>query len=561
MRSNRSLLVVLLNLSVKDFVIVDRVELEFASGFTVLTGETGAGKSILIDALALVLGDRGEASMVRAGCERAELAAQFDLAQLPQLQTWLSENDLANADGECLLRRVVDNSGRSRAFINGRAATLQQLREAGEWLVDIHGQHAHQSLLRAAAQRALLDGYGGLTETQRQVAEAYRVWQELKQQREAGADNALILAQEREDLEARVKELTGLNFSTDEWQTLLAEHARLSNAVSLIDGARYGVDILSEADISLITQLAGLLSKLHQLREHDSALKETIELLEPALIQLQEAARSLNHYLQKLDLDPQRLSDCELRLNTIHSAARKYRVTPEQLPMLLDAANTRLASLIETVDPEALVRKEQAAKSQFDVRAKKLSTGRKQAAQQLSLKVSAILQQLAMAGGVFEVALNAVPEGAGFGYENVDFLVAAHTGIAPKPLAKVASGGELSRISLAIQVATINVAAVPTLIFDEVDVGIGGGVAEIVGGLLKDLGAQHQVLCITHLPQVAAQGHHHLQVAKETANGATLSRIETLSQKARVEEIARMLGGVEITEKTRAHAAEMLGKR
>jgi len=303
-----------------------------------------------------------------------------------------------------------------------------------------------------------------------------------------------------------------------------------------------------------------LLSKLNQLREHDSGLKETIELLEPAEIQLQEAAHSLNHYLQKLELDPERLNDCEQRLNAIHSAARKYRVAPEQLPELLESAQARLAALIETADPEALVRKEQAAKLRFDELAKKLSTGRKQAAKKLSQKVSATLQQLAMAGGVFEVALNPVSEGASYGYENVDFLVAAHAGMPPKPLAKVASGGELSRISLAIQVATIDVAAVPTLIFDEVDVGIGGGVAEIVGGLLKDLGAHHQVLCITHLPQVAAQGHQHLRVSKETKSGATLSRIAALDQQARVEEIARMLGGVEITAKTRAHAAEMLAR-
>ena len=551
----------LLNLSVKDFVIVDHVEVEFAPGFTVLTGETGAGKSILIDALALVLGDRGEASMVRGGCERAEIAAQFDITLLPLLQAWLSENALANDDGECLLRRVLDSNGRSRAFINGHAATLQQLREAGENLVDIHGQHAHQSLLRAAAQRVLLDGYGGLTATQRQVAEEYRAWQTLKQQREAGESNAIALAQEREDLEWRVQELAGLNFSAEEWQTLLNEHTRLSNAVSLLDGARYGVEILSENDASLIVQLAALLAKLKQLREYDSGLQETLELLEPAEIQLQEAAHSLNHYLQKLDLDPERLHDCEQRLNAIHSAARKYRVPPEQLPDLLQAANTRLATLIETADPDALARKEREAKHHFDATAKKLSTGRQQSAKKLSQKVSATLQQLAMVGGVFEAALVPVPEGASFGYENVDFRVAAHAGIAPKPLAKVASGGELSRISLAIQVATIDVAAVPTLIFDEVDVGIGGGVAEIVGGLLKDLGAAHQVLCITHLPQVAAQGHQHLRVSKQTHNGATLSRIETLDKPARVEEIARMLGGVEITTKTRAHAAEMLSER
>ncbi len=548
----------LLNLSVKDFIIVDHIELDFASGFTVLTGETGAGKSILIDALSLLLGDRGDAAVVRAGCERTEIAAQFDLSQLNAVQTWLAENDLANADGECLLRRVVDSSGRSRAFINGHASTLQQLRELGEWLVDIHGQHAHQSLLRAPAQRALLDGYGGLTDAARQVAAAYRAWQELKHQREAGESNALALAQEREELVWRVQDLAALEFTAEEWQGLLAEHARLSNAASLIDGARYGVETLSENDASLIAQLSSLIVKLNQLREYDSGLKETIDLLEPAEIQLQEAAHSLKHYLLKLDLDPERLNQCEQRLNAIHSAARKYRVSPEQLPELLEGAKTRLAALIETADPDALARKEQVAQTHFDGLAKKLSASRKQAAKKLGQKVSATLQQLAMAGGVFEVGLSPLAEGASFGYENVELLVAAHPGTSPKPLAKVASGGELSRISLAIQVATIDVAAVPTLIFDEVDVGIGGGVAEIVGGLLKDLGGQHQVLCITHLPQVAAQGHQHLRVSKESKNKATLSRIEALDKKARIEEIARMLGGVEITAKTRAHAAEML---
>jgi DNA repair protein RecN (Recombination protein N) len=552
---------VLLHLSVKDFVIVDRVEIEFEPGFTVLTGETGAGKSILIDALALVLGDRGDASVVRAGCERAEIAAQFDLSQLKPLHTWLTENDLAGDEGICLLRRVVDSGGRSRAFINGHAATLAQLREAGEWLVDIHGQHAHQSLLRAVSQRALLDGYGGLIDQARQVQDAYRVWQELKHQREAGERDAEALQHEREDLEWRVKELAVLQFTPDEWQALQTEHARLTHAASLIDGARYGVEVLSESENSLITQLAGLISKLNQLREYDAGLKETLDTLEPAEIQLQEAAHSLNHYVQRLDLDPERLNECEQRLSAIHATARKFRVTPEQLPDLLESANTRLAALIECADPAALARKEQEAKARYDESAKKLSAGRRQAGKKLSQKVSATLQQLAMAGGVFEVALTPVSEGAGYGHENVEFLVAAHAGMSPKPLAKVASGGELSRISLAIQVAAIDVAAVPTLIFDEVDVGIGGGVAEIVGALLKDVGLRHQVLCITHLPQVAAQGHHHLRVAKEPVKGATLSRIETLDKKARVEEVARMLGGVEITEKTRAHAAEMLARR
>ncbi len=548
----------LLHLSVKDFVIVDRVELDFDRGFTVLTGETGAGKSILIDALALVLGDRAEASVVRAGCDRAEISAQFDVAALRELNRWLEESDLAGDQGVCLLRRVVDASGRSRAFINGHAATLQQLKEVGEQLVDIHGQHAHQSLVKPAAQRALLDGYGGLEETADLVADAYRAWQEIRRQRELMEKDAAQLLREREDLEWRVQELAALHFSAEEWHELQAEHGRLSHAASLIEGAREGVELLSESDQSLLAQLAGLISRLNQLRDYDPALGEVMQVLEPAEIQLREASYALNHYLQRLDLDPQRLAQCEQRLEAIHGAARKFRVMPERLPALLAEAQTRLEQLGDAADPEAMARREADAEARFRAAAKKLSTGRRKAARELSQKVTATMQTLAMAGGIFEVALPPVEEGASFGVENVEFLVAAHGGTSPRPLAKVASGGELSRISLAIQVAAVDVAAVPTLIFDEVDVGIGGGVAEIVGSLLKRLGREHQVLCITHLPQVAAQGDHHLRVSKETVAGKTRSRIESLDRQARVEEVARMLGGVDITETTRAHAAEML---
>jgi DNA repair protein RecN (Recombination protein N) len=546
-------------LNIRDFVIVDRLELEFRPGFTVLTGETGAGKSILVDALSLALGDRGDAGVVRAGCERAELMAEFDIRELPVLQAWLEENELADEPGVCLLRRVIDSGGRSRAFINGRSATLQQLREAGEHLVDIHGQHAHQSLLKTSAQRDLLDAYAGAGKQAAEVAAAWRQWQALRRERLEREKNAAAYAEEIGQLEWQVKELAALNFTADEWQELQAEHGRLSHAASLMEGAQYGLDVLSENDLACLSQVNSVLSRLSGLSDYDPALREVLDVLEPAEVQLREAAYNLRHYLQRLDLDPERLQQCEQRLQDIHHAARKYRVSPEQLPELLEEKRARLEKLQGFEEGGDLAAREEAAQRTYLDAAGKLSAVRQGAARELGEKVTAAMQRLAMAGGRFEIALNPLADGSSHGLEETEFLVSAHASLAAKPLTKVASGGELSRISLAIQVITSKVSLVPTLIFDEVDVGIGGGVAEIVGQLLKQLGAERQVLCITHLPQVAAQGEHHWQVSKASREDGVVSRIGELDQAARIEEVARMLGGVEVTDTTRRHAAEMLG--
>ena len=549
------------SLNIRDFVIVDRMDLEFEAGFTVLTGETGAGKSILIDALALVLGERGEALAVRQGAERAEIGAEFDIGGLKALRQWLEANELAE-DGEALLvRRVIDATGRSRGFINGRAATLAQLREAGEYLVDIHGQHQHQLLTRPAAQRELLDAYGGLVDQAAKTAQQYREWRRLSEQRAAFEANAAAFAAEREQLEWQVRDLDTLNFSADEWQSLTAEHARLAHAASLIEAAQYGLDTLSEGEGASLAQLNGVIARLNNLLEHDAGLRQILDVLEPAQIQLQEAVYALRHYGERLDVDPQRLRETEQRLDALHSAARKYRVAPEQLPEVLAKARARLDELGVAGDAAVLRKREQEAHAACVAEARKLSAARKKAAKKLSEQVTEAMQQLAMAGGVFEIALDALGEVAAHGLEQAEFRVSAHKGMAPQPLAKVASGGELSRVSLALQSAVSQVAQVPTLIFDEVDAGIGGRVAEIVGNLLNKLGKKHQVMCITHLPQVAAAADQQWQVSKSAVNGQALSRLTVLDKSQRVEEIARMLGGVKITETTRKHAAEMLGRK
>ncbi|MCR4297917.1 MAG: DNA repair protein RecN [Gallionella sp.] len=546
-------------LSVRDFVIVSLLELDFSSGFTALTGETGAGKSILIDALSLALGERGDAAMVRNGCERAEIAAEFDITALPYLQAWLAGQDLAGDENVCLLRRVLDAGGRSRGFINGRSATLQQLREAGDQLLDIHGQHAHQSLLRPDMQRMLLDGHAGMMEEAENVAALYRDWQALHRRRISLSENIEAVAAERELLQFQRDELHGLSFNAAEWGETQADHARLAHAASLLETAAFGIEILGESDTACLAQLNALTARLRDGMTHDASLGDTLQMLESAQAELQEAVYALRHYQQRLDSDPQRLHELERRIQSVMDAARKYRVAPEHLDEALQRIESRLAELGGEADLAELERQEQAARQNYLAAAQKLSAGRKRVASKLAREITAAMQTLAMQGGSFAVALPPLAEGNACGLEAVEFQVAANPGMPVRSLAKVASGGELSRISLAIQVATSRIASVPTLIFDEVDSGIGGRVAEIVGRLLKRLGEDYQVLCVTHLPQVAAAADHQWQVNKIVENGVTLSRISVLGGEQRIEEIARMLGGVKLTETTRKHAAEMLG--
>jgi DNA repair protein RecN (Recombination protein N) len=548
-------------LTIRDFVIVDTIELEFSSGFSVFTGETGAGKSILIDALQLALGGRGDASVVREGAAKADIAADFAIGAAAG--AWLAQHEFASDEGGALLRRVIDNAGRSKAWINGIAATAGQLRELGELLVDIHGQHAHQSLLKLDAQRVLLDNQaamrdaGGAADAQA-VGAAYKEWRALVRQREEYETNARNVLLERERLEWQVGELDKLAVKSGEWTEVSNEHSRLSHAASLLDGAQEALAAISESDHPILSQISALNQKLSKLVDVDAGLQPVLDCMEPARIQLQEAVYALNDYLDKVELDPERLRQVDARMEAIHGTARKFRVTPEELPEAHAALAAQLRQLADASDLEGLRKQEDKVKQAYLAAARRLSAARAAAASLLGNQVSAAMQELNMTGGSFVVALNDC-EPSAHGLEQVEFLVAGHAGVAPRPLAKVASGGELARIALAISVITSNSTTTPTLIFDEVDSGIGGGVAEVVGRLLKRLGQERQVLCVTHLPQVASQANQHFQVAKGTTEaGKTVSHIDVLDTKARVEEVARMLGGLEITATTRKHARELL---
>jgi DNA repair protein RecN (Recombination protein N) len=547
---------VLRALDIQNFVIVERAALEFASGFSVLTGETGAGKSILVDAIELLVGGRADASLVREGAERAELSAEFDFAEQGPLRAWLAERELEGDPGRLLLRRTIDSAGRSRCFVNGHAATLAQLKEAGELLVDIHGQHAHQSLMRAASQRALLDAYAEAGDLVRAVSEAHRAWKRLEEVAQEAQKNFAVREAERADLEERVKDLKKLAPREGEWAQVSAEQTRLANGSSLLAGAQSSLEALTESEGACLAQLGAVRAQLKGLSAHDPQLAAIVELLESAETQAGEAARELRHYASKLDLDPEALRETEARIEGLHAAARKHRVRPEELPAKLAELEARLAELELAVNPEALQREVAAARERYDVAARKLSGKRKSGAQELSRAVTAAMQQLAMAGGRFSVKLNALDAPGASGAEEIEFEVASHPSLPLRPLAKVASGGELSRISLAIQLVAAKDSPVATLVFDEVDSGMGGAVAETIGKSLRRLGKQRQVLCVTHLPQVAAQGDEQWTVAKTSARAKLAVHVSKLDRAARIEELARMLGGAAAT--ARKHAAELL---
>jgi len=549
-------------LSLRDFVIVDQLELDFSSGFTVLTGETGAGKSILLDALSLVLGERADSSQIREGCSRAEISALFriDPQQIEHFNQWLDEQSFPLEDGgqSLLLKRTVEANGRSRAFINGSVATLVQLRETGDQLVDIHGQHAHQLLLKGGAQRELLDRHANHLDLVTEVSQLFKTLNESRRKLEQAENAGQDIERERERLEWQLEELTELSPQEGEWATIQGEQARLANGAKIISGCQEAIDALSDADNSVESTLSKASANISTLAEHDSALSDISQALESAQIQIDEAVHGLNRYLQKLDLDPARLSEVEERMQALHGAARKYRTEADDLPKLLLDTTERLEALTASQNIEALRERVKQEELAYLKQAEQLSQKRSKAALDLGKQVTTAMQDLSMAGGQLEITLLPLAEGGAHGLEQIEFLVAGHAGSTPRSLAKVASGGELARISLAISVITSKASFTPTLIFDEVDAGIGGAVAETVGKLLRQLGQSHQILCVTHLPQVAAQGNHHLKVSKSQAGNKTLSQVMPLGRPERVEEVARMLGGATITDTTRRHARELL---
>lgn len=545
-------------LHIRDFAVVERLELELHAGLSVLTGETGTGKSILIDALGLALGDRTDSGVVRHGCPRTEITAEFDLAALPKVQQWLHSHEL-DSDEECQIRRTITAQGRSKAYINGRAVTLSQLRTLGEQLLDIHGQHEHQSLLKRDSQRALLDEYAGHEHLLENVDKQYRLWHSLKQEYDTLCDISQSRDNQLDLIRFQVEELAQLEITTDELPRLEDQHRLLAHADQLAEGCQQCLQKLDDGEQPLTLLADQILNILGDLRKHDNSLDSIIEMLNSARINMEEAANELRQRVEGFDIDPASLQNIEQRLSAIHDMARKHRVPADTLPEQLITLQEKLAQLEDIENRLSTIEQEIAsAAEQYQKAAAKLSKSRAKAATSLAKEVSKNMQPLGMTGSALHITLSENDHYTRFGMEQVEFLISTNPGQPAKPLAKIASGGELSRISLAIQVITAEKSGIPTLIFDEVDVGIGGRVAEIVGQKLRELGTIRQVLCVTHQPQVAALGHNHFRVSKTQSKNSTSTEITPLNKAQRSEEIARMLGGIEITKQTRAHADDML---
>lgn len=550
----------LTHIKVSQFAIVESLDLDIPQQLSVITGETGAGKSIMIDALGLTLGDRADSGMVRAGADKADILASFDITNNQSAKQWLQAHELQQED-DCLLRRVINQDGRSRGYINGTPATLQQLKELGELLVSIHGQHEHQTLLKKDTHRELLDEFAGAQSLAKEIARAFKHWQDRDVAWREFRDNRAALMERADLLQFQIRELDALNPQPGELETLEREHKKLSNVEGLLKRGQQALSALSDGDENLVDQVASVLHLLQDMSKQDPALQDTISMLEQAQIQLQETASNLQHYAQTLDMDPDRYEEIDQRLTQTYQLARKHRIPPAELAEL----HARLKASLADIDGgdervAALEEEAQAAWSTYFSTAQKLSAERKKYGQKLAKKITEQIRPLGMPGAEFFVTLTEVPDAQAnmHGLEIVEFEVRTNPGQPAKALGKVASGGELSRISLAIQVACAARSQVATLIFDEVDVGIGGGVAQVVGKLLRSLGQKNQVLCVTHLPQVAAQGNHHLHVNKVTRKDSTHTGIDLLSTDAKITEIARMLGGVKITDQTLAHAKELL---
>lgn len=552
----------LTHLNIQNFTLVDQLDLDIKSGMTVITGETGAGKSIVLDALALTLGDRAEADRVRMGASRADITATFDTSAIPSAQEWLMNMDLQQPDNpqECLLRRLINNEGKSKSYINGQPVTLQQLRILGEMLIDIHSQHEHQSLLLKDTHRRLLDDFANQSELAKQVRLAFREWQSRLEHYVHLRDNAAEVSARFQLLSYQVDELEQLGLQSGELDTLEAEQRSLANAEDILHGSQQLAAICSDDEQGLTITLHRALQIMRNLPEKSAALQAAEELLVSAQIQVDEARHEIDRHIDSFNLDPERLAVVEDRLSAIYDIARKHRIQPEELPQLIERLSAELGQL-EGGDAklDQLAQQVASAEKAYRQLAEQLSAKRTKAGISLAKQVNEQLKQLAMENAKLTVSL--IPQTdkpSANGLEEVEFLISTNPGQSPRPLAKVASGGELSRISLAIQVITAQTSATPTLVFDEVDVGIGGATGDVVGKLLRQLGEKGQVICVTHLAQVASKGHQHLQVVKTASKTSAESTLIELEGDAKVEEIARMLGGIKVTEQSLAHAREIL---